>query len=154
MAVRANKNGYLSVVNISPEGKASIVSEQQANVSADVNVPEKGFLKFVGNKGVEQLVFVLSAKPLSQNTQGKPNMAAVVASACGSAKGSTRALVVDDTAGNEFNVVDINGSCAESKGTTRGLVVEVAQDSGYGVVPAASLIAGQMLTLRIKLRHE
>ena len=154
VVVRANKDGFLSVVNINPQGKSSVVSEQRATAGVDMNVPEKGFLKFVGAKGAEHLVFVLSAKPLSQAAAPIPNMAAVVAAACGSAKGGTRSLVADDSAGNEFSVVESNGSCAEKKGTTRSLVVEVSDDSGYGVVPAATIASGQILTLRVVLRHE
>ncbi len=154
VVVKTNRNGFISVVNIDPDGKASTISEQQAAANGTVNVPEKGFLKFVGKSGEEQLLFMLAAKPLSQSGQGKPNMAVVVATACDSPKGSTRALVADDSAGNQFNVVEANGTCATSKGSIRSVVVELVEDAGYGVVPADTLASGQILKLRIKLRHE
>lgn len=154
VVVLTNKDGYLSVFNIDPARKLSLVSEQRAKSGENINIPEKGFLKFVGAAGAEELIFVLSARPLPQSAKNTKNTDVVVALACVSAKVVTRSLVVADSTGNEFNVIEGDGSCAEKKGTTRSLVVEVADDSGYGVVPAAALESGQMLTLKIKLHHE
>jgi len=154
VSVRANSDGSLSVLNINPEGKSSVLSEQDVRAGVEVSVPDKGFLKFVGSKGIEQLIFVLSSKPLPKGSPNKPNMAQVLASSCPSAKSGTRSLVADDSSGNEFNVLEGNGSCAASKGSTRSLVVEVAENTGYGVVPATTLNDGQLLMLKINLRHE
>ena len=102
VAVQVNKKGYLSVVNIDPEGKATIVSRQTATPGVSVNVPDKGFLKFVGAKGIEQLIFVLSAKPLPQLENAKLNMVSSFATACNSAVIASRSLMIDDSTGNSL----------------------------------------------------
>ncbi len=154
VVVQTNKAGHLSVVNIDPDGKVAVLSEQPAGAGTTLNVPEKGYLKFSGAKGIEQMVFILSAKPLPLSAQDRAKTAVTYALACGAAMVNSRSLVVDDSSGGEFGVVERNGTCAQGQNSTRSLVVEVAEDSGYGVVPDATLGAGQVMTLRIKLRHE
>lgn len=153
--VTSNKSGELLVVNINPEGKSSVVSEQSVVAGKVVNVPSKGFLKFVGERGVENLFFVLSEKNPTQKTLSSTRIETIVI-ACLNVKADTRSLVVDDSAGNEFKVINSNGTCATDRsGTaTRSLVVDVADNTGYGVIPSSRLGEGQILTLRIKLRHE
>jgi hypothetical protein len=152
VAVQVNKKGYLSVVNIDPEGKATLISMKAAIPGNFINVPDKGFLKFVGAKGIEQLIFVLSAKPLPQFENPTPKIVSYFATACNSA--ASRSIMIDDSTENKFNLVNTNGTCAVNNGSTRSLVVEVADDSGFGVVSDSILASGQIMTLKINLHHE
>ena len=154
VVVTSNKKGILTALNISSDGEISILSEQPLKSSAEVTVPPKGFLKFVGKSGVEQLVFVLSDAPFSRQKQVNTNILESLTEACGSKNVAARALVVDDVAGNQFSVLDNSGKCSVSSNSTRSLVVEVEEDSGYGVLPLGDLNSGALLTLKIKLVHE
>ena len=68
VVLTSNKTGELSVVNIDPQGKASVLMEKSIVAGVDVSVPANGFLKFVGSAGTEQLIFVLSSKSLKEKT--------------------------------------------------------------------------------------
>ena len=154
VVVTSNKKGILTAINISSDGEISVLSEQSLKAGAEVTVPSKGFLKFVGKTGVEQLVFVLSEAPFSKQKQVSNNIVESLSEACGSKNVATRGLVVDDAAGNQFSVLDNSGKCGASSASTRSLVVEIEEDSGYGVLPVGDLNAGALLTLKLKLVHE
>jgi hypothetical protein len=154
LIITSNRSGELSVANINPEGKVSILSELTIAAGASVNVPPNGLLRFVGNPGVEQLIFSLSNKSLSKETKDLESPLASIISSCFRNK-STRSLIVDDSAGNQAGIVSKDGNCVpSSQSKTRSLVVEVANDSGYAVLPDSLLAEGQILTLKINLRHQ
>ena len=149
----SNKTGELSVVNIDPQGKPSLLMEKRISAGENINVPTKGFLKFVGEPGVEQLIFALSAKSMKQKAAELGNPMTTIISSCFRNQ-NTRSLAIEDSAGNQSALIDSNGKCAESnKATTRSLVVDVSEDSGYAVIPDNALAEGQILTLKINLRH-
>jgi hypothetical protein len=152
--VTSNKKGILTAINISSDGEISVLSEQSLKAGAEVTVPSKGFLKFVGKTGVEQLIFVLSEAPFSKQKQVNNNIVESLSEACGSKNVAARGLVVDDAAGNQFSVLDNSGKCSMASASTRSLVVEVEEDSGYGVLPVGDLNSGALLTLKLKLVHE
>lgn len=154
VVVTSNKKGILTAINISSDGELSVLSEQSLKPGAEVTVPSKGFLKFVGKTGVEQLIFVLSEAPLSKQKQVSNNIVESLSESCGSKNVAARGLVVDDSAGNLFSVLDSSGKCSVSPASTRSLVVEVEEDSGYGVLPVGDLNSGALLTLKLKLVHE
>lgn len=161
VVVTSNKKGILTAMNISSDGELFMLSEQSLTPGESVTVPAKGFLKFVGNKGVEQLIFVLSEAPFSNKKQFNINIVESLSGACGSKNVASRALVVDDSAGNQFSVLDDSGKCSfppfrpdAAEVSTRALVVEVEDDSGYGVLPVGDLNSGALLALKLKLVHE
>lgn len=156
--LKVNQKGFLSILNIDPVGKLTVLAEKKATPNIDVTIPEKGFLKFSGDKGIEQLIFLLSSKPIKNNaeTLGAGVSLEGVAAACESEQKNTRSLIVSDELGNQFNVVTPNGKCAvtENAASTRGLKVEVSEEIGYGVIPSDDLNTGQILSLKLKLQHE
>jgi hypothetical protein len=153
VVLTSNKSGELTVSNINPKGTISLVSEQSVVAGAKVNIPNAGFLKFVGDPGVEQLIFVLAEKRLSKQASGMENPMTTIISSC--FQNNTRSLVVDDSAGNQVGLVGNNGNCIPaSSAKTRSLVVEVSDNAGYAVMPDSSLADGQMLTLKLNLRHK
>lgn len=159
ISIRINKKGYLSIINIDPSGKLNLLEEKNAIPNSDINIPDKGFLKFSGEKGIEQLVILLSSKPFnSSNTEAKEdsNTIETIATACDLEDRKTRSLVVSDDQGNQFNVISQEGKCLplKSPGNTRSLKVELNDDTGYGVIPTTDLKTGQILALKIKLYHE
>lgn len=156
--VSANAHGVISVANVNPAGEFSFLGEQQVEPGRVVRVPERGFLRFVGNPGQEKLIFLLSAEPLRY--QGpKDERVYKVFTSCESTVtvSGTRTLVADDSAGNEFRVIREDGNCvvqASEESNTRSLVVDVSEKKGYGVVPAAQLSSGSILALGINLYHD
>lgn len=155
IVLTSNKSGELSVVNIDPAGKSSLLLEKAVVAGTEVSIPEKGLLRFVGASGTEQLIFVLAAKSLSKKASELGNPMTTIISSCFQNRANTRGLALDDSAGNQVAIVDNQGKCAtSSSSTTRSLVVEVVDNSGYAVMPDAALADGQMLTLKINLRHQ
>ena len=153
--VTPNTSGYLKVLNVDPLGNSSVLSMQNVQAGGAVNIPSNGFLKFVGNKGVEELIFILSTKSLPVLEQTSAQQIITFVGSC-SSQPRTRALVIDDVGGNEFNVLNSDGTCASrpKNSNTRALVVDVQENTGYGVVPSKTLTDGQVLTLKIRLRHD
>jgi hypothetical protein len=65
--------------------------------------------------------------------------------------------VVDDSAGNQYQVLSADGSCGlQSSGSSksRSLVVDVSEKSGYGVISEDALSNGNVLALIVNLRHK
>jgi hypothetical protein len=149
-----NTSGYLKVLNIDPKGNSSLLIAQVVQAGEPVSVPTNGYLKFVGSKGIEELVFILSGGSGPAFEQQTAQQIGSMLSFC-SSQHRTRALVIDDREGNEFNVLNADGTCStKPKNTnTRALVVDVEDNTGYGVVPKKTLQDGQVLSLKIKLRH-
>jgi hypothetical protein len=152
--VVTNTSGHLQVLNIDPKGNSTILSRQIVQAGSPVNIPTNGYLKFVGAKGIEEIVFILSSSSTVSFAQHSAQQVGSWIRSCNS-RGNTRALVIDDSAGNEFNVLNPDGTCAAkpADNMTRGLVVDVEDNTGYGVVPGKALQDGQVLSLKIKLRH-
>jgi hypothetical protein len=72
------------------------------------------------------------------------------------AKPSTRSIIVDDTAGNSFQLADANGNCRPEKrksSLTRSIIVDVEDDSGFGVVEDEALSGDSFLSLIVNLNH-
>lgn len=160
--VMSNLSGRLMVANIGPQGDFNEIGAQQVTAKKPISVPENGFLKFVGTPGKEQLMFVLAdpklaAKPASaQKVNASSNLNWVtIASDC-QKKPASRSLVVDDSAGNQYQVLSADGSCGlQSSGSkSRSLVVDVSEKSGYGVISEDALSSGNVLALIVNLRHK
>jgi hypothetical protein len=149
--VMANVNGTLITGNINPKNVKTVLAVDRVAPGRATRIPSTGALKFVGDPGTEQLVFVLSENAKAQ-VQRKD--AARFLTDCN--RSTTRSLVVDDSVGNKYQVLDSSGSCApkSSGGRTRSIVVDVEEDSGYGVVEKNVLGKGNLLSLFVKLRHE
>jgi hypothetical protein len=156
--VMSNFSGKIMVANVGPRGDYNDIGEQQVIAKKPISVPEKGFLKFVGAPGKEQLMFLFAetdkASKEGLKNNSNPNMVAVVASC--QKNPATRSLVVDDSVGNQYMVVNRDGSCGNQTGEakTRSLVVDISEKAGYGVVPQQTLNNGNLLALLINLRHE
>lgn len=149
--VVTNKSGTLIIGNIDPLDKSTLLGVQNIKAGEPIRFPKKGALKFVGPKGNERLVFALSGDVLPKNSSH--NYENLVTQCTTS---STRSLVVDDTAGNEFQLINKDGSCIKNKKTsgTRSIIVDVSENSGFGVTPEKNLKAGQLLSLIVNLKHE
>ena len=154
--VTSNSSGVISAANVNPQGEFSFLGSQAASPGAAVRIPNKGYLRFVGDSGMEKLIFLLSAQPIVQSTAGEEKVATVFTTC--ETRVTTRSLVVDDEAGNQYRVIKADGTCsvevAEKETKTRSLVVDVSEDKGYGVVPKKKIESGEILALGIALRHE
>ena len=149
----SNRAATLITGNIDPLGKTTLISVDGVLQGQKTRIPQNGALKFVGPKGNEKLVFVLSADPISQNSENRYKK---LITQCKS-KPSTRSLIVDDTAGNEFQLINDDGSCPTSsnaKANTRSIIVDLSDNSGFGVTPQKTLESGQVLSLIVNLNHE
>lgn len=161
--VMSNLSGRLLVANIGPQGDYNEIGTQQVVAKKPISVPENGFLKFVGTPGKEQLMFVLAdlkqpTKPAgSQKASSSGSLNWVtIASEC-QKKPASRSLVVDDSAGNQYQILNADGSCGQqsnSSAKSRSLVVDVSEKSGYGVMPEEALSNGSVLALIVNLRHK
>jgi hypothetical protein len=151
--VKSNKAGTLIAGNINPEGNATLLSVEGVRAGYTTRIPQNGALKFVGAPGTERLVFVLS-RDVFQTSQSA-NFESYITD-CQSSS-NTRSLVVDDLAGNQFQLIDKDGKCSVEKGgseaRTRSIVVDLDDNSGYGVIPDKEFRAGQLLSLIINLNH-
>ena len=149
--VTANVNGTLITGNINPKNVKSVLSVDRVVPGRATRIPSRGALKFVGDPGTEQLVFVLA-----ENTQTRIQRKDAAQFLTDCSRSTTRSLVVDDSGGNKYQVLDSSGSCApkSSGGRTRSIIVDVEENSGYGVVEKNVLGSGNLLSLFVKLRHE
>jgi|GEM_PF-3407974 hypothetical protein len=151
--VTSNKPGTLITGNIDSAGKATLLSVEGVRSGDTTRIPQNGALKFVGNPGTERLVFVLSREPFSSSVS--PSYESYIVNCKTSS--NTRSLIVDDSAGNQFQLIDEDGKCSAGgkvgAPSTRSIVVDLDENSGYGVVPDKNLKSGQLLSLIIKLNH-
>lgn len=152
LEVTSNIPGTLVTGNIDSNFKATLLSIDDVEAGLVTRVPVKGALKFVGVKGTEKLVFVLSEQlstTMDDSTAGK------YVKQC-SAGPSTRSLIVDDEVGNEFQVLNSDGSCSlrEANNRTRSIIVDVEDEVGYGVIENDVLKSGKLLSLIINLEHQ
>lgn len=150
--VTTNKAGRLISGNIDPKKVATLLSVDSVKAHQPIRIPQKGALKFVGPKGNEKLVFILSNNDLPVTSAN----AKEYINEC-KANGNTRSIVVDDSVGNKYQLVNKDGSCptkGKSKGFTRSIIVDVEEDSSYGVVKNDVLESGQLLSLIVNLKHK
>jgi hypothetical protein len=153
--VTSNKAGYITSTAINPQGEVSIIGEQKVEADQTVTVPQKGSIKFDGKTGVEELLFTLSAK----SGVGRNLMNATPSDKSDSYKNACkknnlqRDLVVDD-ASNDFFLMSNDGKCIEQNGKSRDLIVESDQDVDYGVVPESQFAKGNILGLKLYLKHK
>ena len=161
--VMSNLSGRLLVANIGPKGDFNEIGTQLVTAKKPIAVPETGFLKFVGTPGKEQLMFVLADPKLStktvdtQKVNSSSNLNWVTVAADCQKKPASRSLMVDDSAGNQYQILSADGSCgAQSSGSpkSRSLVVDVSEKSGYGVISEDALSNGNVLALIVNLRHK
>ena len=161
--VMSNLSGRLMVANIGPQGDFNEIGTQQVAAKKPISVPETGFLKFVGTPGKEQLMFVLAdpkmaAKtPAAQKVNASSNLNWVTISSDCQKKPASRSLIVDDSAGNQYQILNADGSCglqSASASKSRSLVVDVSEKSGYGVITEGALSNGNVLALIVNLRHK
>lgn len=148
LVVTSNKDGVLTSMTIDPKGVVEVVEEQRIVAGYEYSIPKTGFLRFNEETGNEKIVFTLSANGLNAKSEEvKRNI-----SVCATAK--TRGLVMDNSSGAEFSVMDDDGSCAFKDVGTRGLVVERYKEDSYGVIPEEQIQSGSILSLLISLRHQ
>jgi hypothetical protein len=151
--VTSNKSGTLIVGNINPQGEATLLSVEGVRAGSTTRIPQNGALKFVGKPGTEKLVFVLSREAFSTDTSRSYESYITYCKT----SSNTRSLVVDDSAGNQFQLINADGKCSVGKNngaaTTRSIVVDLDENSGYGVVPDENLTSGQLLSLIVNLNH-
>ena len=155
--VTSNSSGVISAANVNPLGDFSYLGSQSASPGVAVRIPSQGYLRFVGDSGMEKLIFLLSAEPVVNSSAGGEEKVSTVFTSC-ETKVTTRSLVVDDEAGNQYRVIRADGTCsvevAEKEAKTRSLVVDVSENKGYGVVPRRKIDSGEILALGVALRHE
>jgi hypothetical protein len=152
LEVTSNISGTLVTGNIDSNFKATLLSVDDVEAGLVTRVPAKGALKFVGIKGTEKLVFVLSEQlstTMDDSTAGR------YVKQC-SAGPSTRSLIVDDEVGNEFQVLNSDGTCSvgNANNRTRSIIVDIEDDVGYGVIENDVLRSGKLLSLIINLEHQ
>lgn len=152
LEVTSNIAGTLVTGNIDSNYDATLLSIDDVEPGRITRVPAKGALKFVGVKGTEKLVFVLTENVEAQLNE---DSAKKFVKQCQSGS-RTRSLVVDDDAGNQFQVLESDGSCAAKSvgGRTRSIIVDVEEDTGYGVIEDEALKSGKLLSLIINLEHQ
>lgn len=151
--VTSNKSGTLIAGNINPQGEAALLSVEGVRAGSTTRIPQNGALKFTGEPGTEKLVFVLSRESFSTSTARSYE---AYITHCKTSS-NTRSLVVDDSAGNQFQLIDANGKCSVGQNngsvSTRSIVVDLDDNSGFGVVPDKNLKSGQLLSLIVNLNH-
>ena len=129
------------------------MSVEGVRAGSTTRIPQNGALKFVGKPGTEKLVFVLSRETFSTDTSRSYESYITYCKT----SSNTRSLVVDDSAGNQFQLINADGKCAVGKNNgaaaTRSIVVDLDENSGYGVVPDENLKSGQLLSLIVNLNH-
>lgn len=152
LEVTSNIAGTLVTGNIDSNYDATLLSIDDVVPGKVTRVPARGALKFVGVKGTEKLVFVLTEDTTSNISAAS---AAKFVKQCQTGS-RTRSLVVDDDVGNQFQLLESDGSCAAKKagGRTRSIIVDVEEDTGYGVIEDEVLKSGKLLSLIINLEHQ
>lgn len=61
--VKANKAGYLTVMNIGSSGMTHVLFNDMVDSTDVIEIPKKNALRFVGQPGTEKLLIMLSANP-------------------------------------------------------------------------------------------
>jgi hypothetical protein len=153
--VTSNKSGYITVSAIAPDGSVSLISEQKVNAGSPITVPEKGNIKFEGQTGVEQLLFVLSTQPgvgkkIVNSEPVEPDNS--FKNGCKESS-SQRNLTLDNSSDNFF-LMNNDGKCITDSGKSRNLVVENTDNIDYGVVPSEQFAKGNVLGLELYLNHQ
>jgi hypothetical protein len=148
--ITSNKAGYITSSAISPQGILTIIGEQKVAADETITVPQKGSIKFDGQTGIEELLFVLSSKSGVGRNLTNPDSADLKN---GCKKSSTQRDLVIENSSNDFFLLSNDGKCLEQNGKSRDLVVESDQNVDYGVVPENQFSKGNILGLKLYLKH-
>ncbi len=148
--ITSNKAGYITSSAISPQGILTIIGEQKVAADETITVPQKGSIKFDGQTGIEELLFVLSSKSGVGRNLTNPDSADLKN---GCKKSSAQRDLVIENSSNDFFLLSNDGKCLEQNGKSRDLVVESDQNVDYGVVPENQFSKGNILGLKLYLKH-
>jgi hypothetical protein len=174
MRVMTNRPGYLKIYNIGPSGNVNVLAEEIVDAYTMTQVPRSSAMRFVGAPGEETILIMLGdpqapsgpgpggigtasaggGQPMTL-PGGEPGPAALVASNIDGAKSAKGAkdLVAEDSMKSAFAVVSPQSQWQPVRAGTKDLVLESADGTNYGVVPAAAVSGGGVLSLMVKLRH-
>jgi len=141
--LRTNRPGYLYLLNIGSSGQTHILfpgpgagagtNAVKANLTYEV--PVGASIRFDSTPGEETLLIMLSPEPMTDVAPAAPPRTAALSS-----DDATRMLLGAQAKGAKDLLVE-----ADTTGP---------QPASYAVAPVASLKAGAMITVRVKLKHE
>lgn len=152
--VKSNKPGRLYTVNINPQGEINLISVETISPKYTTKIPQNGDLRFDGKPGQETLMFILEKSQPDTKPMSKEEVSTILQNC--KTKASTRSLVVDDRAGNQYGLIGKDSNCGSSKKmskNTRSLVVDIQEDTSYGVIEDNVFDANSFLTLNLTLNH-
>lgn len=135
---KSNRDGYLYVLNYGTTGTSRVMfpnAGQINNIVAanqEYAVPERSYMKFDENPGVETLLVLLSPQPIPELAPSSPDM---------NVNETRKLLAYADTHGAKDLLLEDDIDPAKSLA------------SQYVVAPASSLGNGKVISLYIKLRH-
>jgi hypothetical protein len=159
--VRSNHPGYLTVLNVGTSGMTHVLFSNYVQAMAITEVPQGNNLQFVGSAGVEKIIMMLSSGPNPIGTPGgSPNQAPAMNEANSGSNATyaslegSKDLVLEDNLKTKYAVISPKNNYRPVAGT-KDMVLETDSSSGYnyGVVPAAAISGGGILTLETTLRH-
>ena len=141
--LRTNRPGYLYLLNTGSSGQTHLLFPNPASgagtnaVKANLTyeVPVGASIRFDNTPGEETLLIMLSPEPMTDVAPAAPPRTATLSS-----DDATRMLLGAQAKGAKDLLVE-----ADSTGP---------QPASYAVAPVASLKAGAMITVRVKLKHE
>jgi hypothetical protein len=159
--VRTNHPGYLTVLNVGTSGMTHVLYSDYVQAMTITEIPQRNNLQFVGPAGVEKIIMMLSSGP---NPMGNPgggsnrgpsfNEAKRGSNVYASLEGS-KDLVLEDNLKTKYAVISPNNNYRPVATGTKDMILEADRSTGYnyGVVPAAAITGGGILTLEMTLRH-
>lgn len=152
--VKSNKPGRLYTVNINPQGEINLISVETVSPRYTTKIPQNGDLRFAGKPGQETLMFILEKSQPDSKPMSKDEVSTILQNC--KTKASTRSIVVDDNAGNQYGLIGKDSSCGSSKKmpkNTRSIVVDIQEDTSYGVIEDKVFDTDSFLTLNLTLNH-
>jgi hypothetical protein len=159
--VRTNQPGYLTVLNVGTSGMTHVLYNNYVQAMSVIEVPQGSNLQFVGPAGAEKVIMMLSSSPNPLGSPGGgPNQGPALIEAkrgsntYASLEGS-KDLVLEDNLKTKYAVISPKNNYRPVATGTKDMVLETDKGNGYnyGVVPAAAVSGGGILTLETTLRH-
>ncbi len=183
LLVRTNKPGYLTIMNIGTSGNTTVLTSEQVEPGSMVEIPKGGNFRFSGAPGTEKLLIMLSGSPNPMGAPSQGQTVASAPPPPGSTDSSLppppppgqadvanippppppgvmtaslaggKDITLEDGNKTSYSVISPrNGWKPEPKGK-KDIILESRGGENFGVVPAAYIEDGKILTLEIKLNH-
>ena len=158
--VRTNQPGYLTVLNVGTSGKTHVLYNNYVQAMSLTEVPQGNNLQFVGPAGREKVIMMLSSSPNPfGNPEGGPNQNFASNNPDSGSRYAflegSKDLVLQDNLKTKYAVISRQNNYRPVATGTKDMVLEMDRTTGYnyGVVPAAAISGGGILTLETTLRH-